>query len=93
MLKLACAASGAQTVKIWARRDSTNIKGILMMRGGQLAGVAAQSVALEPTINTWVESAGLTFTATEAGIVEIEVHVYDGVGTSNALWIDDLTVT
>lgn len=93
VLKLACAASGAQTVKIWARRDSTNIKGILMMRGGQLAGVAAQSVALEPTINTWVESAGLTFTATEAGIVEIEVHVYDGVGTSNALWIDDLTVT
>jgi hypothetical protein len=92
LAKLACAANVAVTAQIWTRRDSANIKGQLIAYGGQLAGVQTQTIDCQPTINTWVQSSALTFTPTEAGVVEIVFEVYDGVGTSNSFWIDDLTV-
>lgn len=88
--KIAVNASALVTLSIWARRDSTNIKGKLVVLGGQIAGVPDDvSVSAEPTINTWVQTANLTFTPTAAGVVEVQFHCWDGVGTTNALWIDD----
>lgn len=92
--KIACAANAAVNVTIYTRRDSTNIVGTLKVRGGQIAGVAADvTVACTPTINTWVQSGALTFTPTEAGVVEVMFEAYDGVGTTNSFWVDDLAVT
>lgn len=92
--KIACAASVAVNVQIWVRRDSTNITGRLHLVGGQLAGVAdTLNTADAPSVNTWTQSATLTFTPSEAGVVEVFYECWDGVGTSNNLWIDDLTVS
>lgn len=91
--KIACAANVAVTVKVYTRRDSTNINGLLCVEAGQLTGVSRQEIACAPTINTWVQSSALTFTPTEAGVVEIFFKVYDGVGTSNNFWIDDLSIS
>lgn len=91
--KIKCASGVAKSITIWTRRDSANIKGALVCRGGQLAGVAHQEVSCQPATNTWVESSALTFTPSEDGVVEIEFWVWDGTGTTNNFWIDDLTVT
>jgi hypothetical protein len=90
--KLAVASGVAVSVTIWTRRDSTNIKGRLRVRGGQLGGVPEKTIVCEPTINTWTQSSAITFTPTEDGVVELEFAVFDGTGTTNNFWIDDLTV-
>ena len=92
--KIACAAGVAVNVRIWARRDNVNIQGMLRIRGWQLKGVAGDREALcAPAINTWVQSDVLTFTPTETGVIEVEFLVWDGVGTTNNFWIDDLEIT
>lgn len=91
--KVACSANALVTLGIYVRRDSTNIAGRLMVRGGQIAGVGADaSVACTPSINTWTQYT-LTFTPTVAGVVEISFEAYDGVGTTNSLWIDDFSAS
>jgi len=92
--KIACAANVAVTVKVYVRRDSANIKGQLLLRGGQIAGVVDDlSVSCVPTVNAWEQSSALTFTPTVAGVVEILFECWDGVNTTNSMWIDDLEVT
>jgi hypothetical protein len=92
--KFACTANVAVTASIWTRRDSTNIVGLLRVAGGQINGVPSDvTVTCAPTINTWTQSSTLSFTPTEAGVVELTFDVYDGVGTSNNYWIDDLAVS
>lgn len=93
LAKIACAAGVTRTVKIWTNRDNANIHGRLLLRGSQTAGIAEQYVDSDPTVDTWVETSTLTFTATEAGVVEVVFQVWDGVGTTNNYWIDDITVT
>jgi hypothetical protein len=91
--KIACAANAAVTVKVYTRRDSTQIQGRLRVPGGQLAGVPSDvTVSCAPSINTWTQSSGLTFTPTEAGVVEVLFEVWDGTGTTNNFWIDDLSI-
>lgn len=90
--KIACTSGASKTVTIWARRSNANIKGKLVAVGGLVAGVAETTVACEPTVDTWT-SYSLTFTPTEDGVIEIEFHVWDGVGTTNSFWIDDLSVS
>lgn len=88
--RVACSANALVTISIATRRDNTNINGILKVKGGQIAGVNSDvSVACAPSINTWASSGNLTFTPTEAGVVEVTFEVYDGVGTTNNFWIDD----
>lgn len=94
LAKIGCKSGETVTVSVYTRRNSTGIKGILFLPGGQIAGVPVDvSVACEPSINTWVQSSNLTFTPTENGVVEIQFLVYDGVGTTNNYWIDDLAVS
>lgn len=91
--KIACTSGVAVSVNIYTRRDNTNIQGQLRLIGGQIAGVPVDvTVACAPSINTWTNSSTLTFTPTEDGVVEILFEVWDGVGTTNNFWADDLTV-
>jgi hypothetical protein len=92
--KIACVANTPVNLAIWTYRDNTNIVGRLKVEGNQVAGVPSDIVvSCTPTINTWVQSSPLTFTPTENGVVEVSFEVYDGVGTTNNFWVDDLTVS
>lgn len=89
--KIACLSGVAVNITIWTRRDNANIKGQLVVRGGQLAGVPDDvAIDCQPTINTWEQSSTLSFTPTETGVLELVFKVWDGVGTTNAFWIDDI---
>jgi hypothetical protein len=91
--KIAFAANETKTISIWVYRDNTNISGQLRVLGGQLAGVGADvSVNCTPSINTWTQYSLAAITPTEAGVLEVEFAAWDGTGTTNNLWIDDLTV-
>jgi len=88
---IAVAANALVTVNLWMRRTNTGITGKLICRGGQLAGVAADVVdTMTAAADTW-EQRTITFTPTEAGVIEIEAWAYGG--TTYSLYIDDLTVT
>lgn len=90
---VAVASSGQVTMSIWARRNSTDVKGSMIVRGGQIAGVPNDvTVTAEPSVDTWTQYS-LNFTPTQAGVVEVYFNVYDGVGTTNNYWVDDFTVT
>lgn len=92
--KIACAANTTVNVTIWTYRDSTNIKGRLVLASGQIAPLDTDIFVLcEPALNTWTQSSTLSFTPNVAGVVEIMFEVSDGVGTTNNYWIDDVTVS
>lgn len=92
--KIACAANAPVSVSIWTRRDSTDIKGMLRLAGGQIKGVPNDiTVSCEPATNQWSLSAALTFTPTEKGVVEVVFDVWDEVGSTNSFWIDDLVIS
>lgn len=92
--KVACEAGVALSLQIWVRRSHANIKGCLKVAGGQIAGVPVDvSVLCEPTINTWVLSDTLTVTPTVSGVIDVTFEAWDGVGTTNNLWIDDLVIS
>lgn len=90
--KVAVAANAQVSASIWVYRDSTQIQGKLMVLAGQLSGVSETSVSAAPSINTWTQYT-LNFTPTEAGVIELKFRTWDGTGTTNNLWIDDLTIT
>lgn len=92
--KILASANVPLNISVWTRRDNTNIKGKLLVRGGIVAGIPVDvSVTCNPTINTWVQSNTLTVTPTESGVIEVLFHVWDGVDITNAYWIDDLSIT
>lgn len=93
--RVACSANATVSVSIWVYRDNTNIKGQLVVPEGGINGVSGGVLGTidTPSINTWTQSATMQFTPTEDGVVEIFYYVWDGVGTTNNLWIDDLTVS
>ncbi|MBU0964731.1 hypothetical protein KKC06_06855 [Patescibacteria group bacterium] len=90
--KIACSANNEVTVKAWMRKDhATNITGKLVCRGGQIAGVASDVVATKSNVaDTW-EELTIQFTPTEAGVVEVEVWAYGG--TTNSVYVDDMTIS
>lgn len=94
--KIACAAGVPIYVRVMANRDSSNIKGRLMIEGGSLRGVPddVYSANIEPTLNTWEQSGALVFTPSEAGVAEIFFECWDGssITTTSQFWIDDITV-
>lgn len=89
--KIACTASNLVTVKAWMRRDNTGLTMTLYTPGGQLAGVATDvSSSMTAAANTW-EELTITFTPTEAGVIEIFALAYGGT-TYNG-YVDDMTIT
>lgn len=90
--KIALAAGTPVNVSIWCYRNSTSISGMLYVAPGQVQGVYEKSVICSPAVNTWVQSNTLTLNPTVDGVVEILFKVWDGVGTTNNFWIDDLVI-
>lgn len=89
--KVAVAASALVTVKLWCRRDNTGLTLGLHVPGGYIGGVASDIFTpMTAAINTW-EEVTVTFTPTEAGVVELFAYAYGG--TTFAGWIDDLSIT
>jgi len=90
--KIAVAANALVTVKCWFYKSSAaGITAKLVCRGGQIAGVASNVEATAADVlNTW-EELTITFTPTEAGVVEIEAWAYGG--TAESVYVDDMTIT
>lgn len=90
--KIACSANNLVTAKVWMKKDhATNVAGKLICRGGQLAGVASDVSDTKADDTDW-EELTVTFTPTEAGVIEIEVHAWYVAGASY-VYVDDVTVT
>lgn len=90
LAKVAFAANSLVTVKAWMRRDNTGLTMRLVCKGGQIAGVANDVAASVTTINAWEEEV-ITFTPTEAGVVEITAEAWGGTTFSG--WVDDMTIS
>lgn len=97
VVRLACPANEARTVTLWARRDNTGLSMRLRLPGGQISGVASDVVSsMAEAANTWGgDGAGnplsITFTPTEAGVVEILAEAWGGATFSG--WVDDVGVS
>lgn len=88
--RLVCAANKQVTVKAYLRRDNTALTGMLVCRGGQIAGVSSDvSDTMTASADTW-DQRSISFTPTEAGQVEIEVWFYGGT-TYNG-WVHNVSV-
>jgi hypothetical protein len=86
----------ALTIKIWTRRDSTDVTGAICIRGGQVAGVPDDVMTVSTVaINSWLASDGsqitLTVTPTEDGVIEPCFLVWNTGGATTNFWIDDIT--
>lgn len=92
-LRVALVAVGASTLvtaKLKVRRDNSGAAIQLMCKGGQIAGVINDvSAAAVGAIDTW-EEVIITFTPTEAGVVELTAEAY---GNGFNAWFDDLIIT
>ena len=91
--KIACVADKLVTVKIYMKKDhATNVVGMLVCPGRQLTGMAVADIVATKTdvADTW-EELEVTFTPTQAGVVEIEAWAYYIAGNAN-VYIEDLTI-
>jgi hypothetical protein len=89
--KIACPANEQRTVTLYARRDSTSLSIRLRCPGGQIAGVASDVTDTTSGLaNAW-EQLSISFTPTEAGVVEVFAEVWGGSTLSG--WVDDLAIT
>jgi len=75
--KFSVSANKAVTVKAQLYRNNAGITGSLICRGGQIAGVTTDQVASLTTTGAY-QDLTLTFTPTEAGVIELEVWAYGG---------------
>jgi parallel beta-helix repeat protein len=88
---LAVNANAMVTVSCWFRRNNTGITGALFCRGLQIAGVDDDVVAVTTApADTW-EQLTISFTPTEAGVVEILALAYGG--TAYSVYVDDIDYT
>jgi hypothetical protein len=82
------------TVSRWYQRDSTNVTLRMVVRAGQLDGADSAGADLTATIsaaiNTW-EQLTLTFTPTEAGVIEVVEQVWGG--TNNNGYSSDTSIS
>jgi hypothetical protein len=89
--RVAVDAGGATSVVVGFLRDSVDIIGKLVCRGGQLSGLTSDVIdTISVGINTW-EDLVVTFTPSESGVVEIEAWVYGG--TVNSVYVDNVRIS
>ncbi len=87
------AANKQVTVKLYFKKShATAIKGALVVRGGQIAGVDSD-VKVECPSDTNRNQVTLTFTPTEAGVVAIEVWAWYVSSTTDTVIVDDIDIT
>lgn len=89
--QIACAANQQVTVSAMMKRDNTGLNFYLVCPGGQIAGVPSDvSANVTSGADIW-QQVTLTFTPSEAGVVDIEVRAWGG--TTYSGWIDNMQVT
>lgn len=89
---VAVKANKLVTLRAWMQKNSaTNVRGRLVVRGGQLPGVDADVVATLADSTDWQELV-VTFTPTAAGWIEAEVWG-DYVSGSGVVVVDDVSST
>lgn len=90
--RFAVAASALVTCKAWVRRDNTGMTIGIKVKGGFIAGVASDvTAAITAAADTW-EEISLTFTPTEAGVVELVGYAH-ATSTAYSGWWDDVAIT
>lgn len=93
LAKIWCVANQAVTASIWMRRNNTARNMKLFVRGGQIAGVGSDvSTEMTASADTW-EQVTVTFTPTEDGPVQLEVHAWGGTTGVHFGYVDDFTVS
>jgi hypothetical protein len=86
-------ANSQVTITVLMRRDSTNATAVLAINKGALAGITNDVTStLSAAINTWQQQT-LTFTPTEAGVVEVELRVSTTANAAEKVYIHDFGIT
>ena len=92
--KVAVAGSGQVTVKLYFKKSGTGVAGALRVRYGQGAwSDAAEDKIVNCPDNTSRNQVTLTFTPTEAGVVEIEALAWYVSSTTQSVIVDDIEIT
>lgn len=92
LARLAVSAGTQVTCKAWVRRTNTALAVGIKLRGGQIAGLTGDvSDEISVAADTW-EELTLSFTPTEAGVVELLGYA-TATATGHSGWWDDLTLT
>jgi len=94
--KIACVASKLVTVKAYMKITSTtDILGALVCPGGQLTGITVADVKTNTgTADTSWHELTITFTPTQAGVVEIEAWAWWVASTADeSVYVEDMTIT
>ncbi len=92
--KVAVAGSGQVTVKLYFKKTGTGVGGALRVRYGQVAwSDASEDKIVNCPDNTNRNQVTLTFTPTEAGVVEIEALAWYVSSTTQSVILDDIEIT
>lgn len=87
---IAVSANGLVTIKAWLRRTNTALTMRLRVKGGQISGVSNDVTAtMTAAADTW-EQVSMTFTPTEAGVIELLAECWGG--STYTGYIDDLSI-
>ena len=89
-IKIACAANKLVTVSARVMRNNTGITLQMVVPGAQIAGVPADVTASAAAAASTYETITLTFTPTEAGVVDVIFRAYGG--TTYSAWIDRMSI-
>ncbi len=89
LASIAVNASALVTVTAYMRRSNTGLTASLLLRGFRIAGVDADVRADMTAAADTYEQLTITFTPTEAGVVDIEAEIYGGIYSAI---IDDMTI-
>jgi len=88
--QIAVSANSIVTIKAWMRRTNTGLTFRLRVKGGQIAGVSSDVTSnMSAAADTW-EQVSLSFTPTEAGVVEILAECWGG--STYTGYIDELSI-
>ena len=94
LAKIAVAASGTVTVKLWTYRTSTGTGtyGILRIVGDSILGITTTEMnTTNGPANQWYE-AQVQATPTAAGIMTVQIELVDS-SNSGLIYFDDMTIT
>jgi hypothetical protein len=95
LAKVACVADKLVTVTAQMKlTNTTDILGALLCRKKQLDGIAADVKTNMATDDTDYHEVTVTFTPTEAGVVEIKALAWWVANTADeSIYVDDMTIT
>ena len=91
--KIAVVADKLVTVKCYMKKShATNVIGKLVCSGYQLTGITADATDTKADDTDW-EELEITFTPTQAGVVEIQAWAYTDGTNTGSVYVEDMTIT